>query len=252
METYHASVAVSETAHVHAIIVVMTDGTTPVTISGEAPTAVELRFAVHGGDLPGRRLVSDNPALVRASFVARGGSSTALHFVTDWPGYFPNGPDIVNLLIDAGADPNATTTGPGNPETPLHYAASSDDLDVAAALIDRGGISKPPTAPSARPWTTPSAMGAGTSHASWRRGAPASKRCGTRQPSVHWTPWRLSWYLGSTARRSQKASGTRAALGNAVPLNACCMRVPISTGSPTTQKVPPWMPRLVSGPDKRM
>jgi len=45
---------------------------------------------------------------------------------------------MVHVLIDAGADPNATTTGPGNPETPLHHAASSDDVDVAAALIDRG------------------------------------------------------------------------------------------------------------------
>jgi len=44
----------------------------------------------------------------------------------------------VNLLIDAGGDPNAASSGPGKPETPLHYAASSDDVDVAAALIDRG------------------------------------------------------------------------------------------------------------------
>src|SRR5262249_59339663 len=45
---------------------------------------------------------------------------------------------------DAGADPNERTTsrgssvpGPGS-ESPLHYAASNDDVDVAAALIDRG------------------------------------------------------------------------------------------------------------------
>jgi ankyrin repeat protein len=101
--------------------------------------AVALRTAVHSGDgALVSRLVSDNPDLARARFVARGGSGTALHFVTDWPGYFPNGPDIVHLLIDAGADPNATTTGAGKPETPLHYAASSDDVDVAVALLDRG------------------------------------------------------------------------------------------------------------------
>ena len=57
--------------------------------------------------------------------------------VTDWPGYFPNGPAIVKLLIEAGADPNAATT-PAPAETPLHWAASSDDVDVAAALIDGG------------------------------------------------------------------------------------------------------------------
>ena len=117
----------------------MTDGSTTVTIPGGAPAAVALRDAVHVGDVTQvRNLISDNPDLARARFSARGGSGTALHFVTDWPGYFPNGPSLVHLLVDAGADPNATTTGSGKPETPLHYAASSDDVDVAAALIDRG------------------------------------------------------------------------------------------------------------------
>lgn len=117
----------------------MTDGPTPVTIPGDAPTAAELRIGVHAGDVARvSRLVSDNPDLASARFTARGGSGTALHIVTDWPGYFPNGPDIVHLLVEAGADPNARTTGPGKPETPLHYAASTDDVDVAAALIDRG------------------------------------------------------------------------------------------------------------------
>jgi hypothetical protein len=122
-----------------AIIVVMTGRSTTVTIPGDAPIAVELRSALHGGDvdLVGR-LLWGNPDLARARFVARGGSGTGLHFVTDWPGYFPNAPAIVNLLIDAGGDPNAASSGPGKPETPLHYAASSDDVDVAAALIDRG------------------------------------------------------------------------------------------------------------------
>jgi len=117
----------------------MPDGTATVTIPGDGPTAVELRLAVRGGDIDlVRRLLSEHPDLARARFGARGGSGTALHFVTDWPGYFPNGPDIVKVLIEAGADPNALTTGGGSPETPLHYAASSDDVDVAAALIDGG------------------------------------------------------------------------------------------------------------------
>jgi uncharacterized protein len=128
-----------------AIIVVMTDEPTMVTIPGDAPTAAELLLAVHSGEVEKiRRLLSENSDLARARFAARGGTSTALHFVTDWPGYFPNGPDIVKLLIDAGANPNALTTGKGSDvpgpgsETPLHYAASSDDVDVAAALIDGG------------------------------------------------------------------------------------------------------------------
>jgi hypothetical protein len=123
----------------------MTDSTTPPTWPSDAATAADLRAAVHGGEIDVvRRLLSDDPELARARFSSRGGSSTALHFVTDWPGYFPNGPDIVRVIISAGADPNALTTsggsavpGPGS-ETPLHYAASTDDVDVAAALIDGG------------------------------------------------------------------------------------------------------------------
>lgn len=123
----------------------MTDGTTAITLPGDAQAVVQLLDAVRGGDVElVRRLVSENPDLAQARFAGRGGTSTALHFVTDWPGYFPNGPDIVKVLIGAGADPNALTTGGGSDtpgpgsETPLHYAASSDDVDVAAALIDGG------------------------------------------------------------------------------------------------------------------
>jgi hypothetical protein len=116
----------------------MTDGPTTVTLPGDSPTAVELLIAVRGGDVDAvRRLLADNPDLARARFEARGGTRTALHLVTDWPGYFPGGPEIVKLLIDAGADPNAGTT-PAPSETPLHWAASSDDVDAALALIDGG------------------------------------------------------------------------------------------------------------------
>ncbi len=113
-------------------------------IPNDGQVAVELRLAVRAGDLEAvRRLLRDDLALASARLVGKdGGEGTALHVVTDWPGYFPNGPEIVGLLIDAGADPNALTAsrdspGPGD-ETPLHYAASSDDADVAEALIDGG------------------------------------------------------------------------------------------------------------------
>jgi len=60
---------------------------------------------------------------------------TPLAVVADWPGFFPNGPEIVRLLVAAGADPDGNRLGD---ETPLHWAASSDDAHVAAALIDAG------------------------------------------------------------------------------------------------------------------
>ena len=108
--------------------------------------AAELRAAVHTGDVGAvQRLLRNDPALARVRLGSKdSGSATPLHLVADWPGYFPNGPKIVRLLIDAGADPNALTTGRGSEtagpgdETPLHYAASSDDADVAEALIEGG------------------------------------------------------------------------------------------------------------------
>jgi len=114
-------------------------------IPGDDPAVIELRSAVRAGDVEAvQRLLRDDPALAAAQLGGRGtGTETPLHVVAGWPGYFRNGPQIVRLLIEAGADPNALTTsqglqpGPGS-ETPLHYAASSDDADVAEALIEGG------------------------------------------------------------------------------------------------------------------
>jgi len=91
--------------------------------------------AVHSGDIAAmRRLLELHPELVSA----RGpGGRSALHVVTDWPGYFPQGPAVARLLLQAGADPNARSDGQRG-ETPLHWAASSDDVDVAEVLIDGG------------------------------------------------------------------------------------------------------------------
>jgi ankyrin repeat protein len=65
------------------------------------------------------------------------GWRTPLHVATDWPGYFPAAPAAAALLLEAGADPNDDTGG-DSPETPLHWAASSDDSDVARVLIGGG------------------------------------------------------------------------------------------------------------------
>jgi hypothetical protein len=106
------------------------------------PVAVELTLAIHGGDLVTlRHLLNGSPELATVRMVGRkglaGGWRTPLHAATDWPGYFPAAPASVALLFEAGADPNDTCGG-ARPETPLHWAASNDDLDVAALLIDAG------------------------------------------------------------------------------------------------------------------
>jgi ankyrin repeat protein len=53
--------------------------------------------------------------------------------VTDWPGHYPDGPQTIALLVDAGADVNARFTG-SHRETPLHWAASNNDV----AMLDLG------------------------------------------------------------------------------------------------------------------
>src|SRR5215218_8958748 len=60
-----------------------------------------------------------------------------LHVATDWPGHFPNAKEIIRVLIAAGADVNARFAG-AHSETPLHWAASSDDVEVLDALLDAG------------------------------------------------------------------------------------------------------------------
>ena len=112
------------------------------TLSADDPRAVALRAAIHGGDVPTvRRHLRDDPALARAWVVdERGISRTLLHMVADWPGHFANGPDVVALLVAAGADVDARVEpGPGgSAETALHWAASSDDVAVLDALLDGG------------------------------------------------------------------------------------------------------------------
>ena len=104
------------------------------------PLAIELIEAIHSGNLESlQRLLTEHPGLARARITGKKESSnTPLHAASDWPGYFPNGPAVVRALIAAGADPDAPVAGSWHSETPLHWAASSDDVEVAEALIVGG------------------------------------------------------------------------------------------------------------------
>ncbi len=61
-----------------------------------------------------------------------------MHLAADWPGHFPDGAAVVAALIEAGADPNVRREGVRYPETPLHWVASSDDVEVFEVLIKAG------------------------------------------------------------------------------------------------------------------
>jgi hypothetical protein len=72
---------------------------------------------VHAGGVERlRELLGQHPGLASARIVDdKGGSATALHAATDWPGFFARGPEVVAVLIEAGADPNAPWRGAGTP-----------------------------------------------------------------------------------------------------------------------------------------
>ncbi len=109
-------------------------------LAADDPLAVAATAAVQTGDLEAlARLLSEHPDLATA-FIGEhpdGMSRTLLHAATDWPGHFPNNPATVRALVAAGADVDARFTGPHH-ETPLHWAASSDDVEVLDALLDAG------------------------------------------------------------------------------------------------------------------
>jgi uncharacterized protein len=111
------------------------------TVGTGEPLAVAAVEAIRTGDLPAlRRLLDEHPGLatVRLGDDDPGGMSrTLLHVATDWPGHFPNAAATVALLVAAGADVNARFHGP-HEETPLHWAASSNDVEALDALIDAG------------------------------------------------------------------------------------------------------------------
>jgi len=112
-------------------------------IPGDDTLAVAVISAIHEGEVDGlQRLLNENPGLATARIVdARGGSRTLLHIVADWPGHFPNGARTVTALIAAGAEVNApfiARAPAAHAETPLHWAASSNDVAVLDALLDGG------------------------------------------------------------------------------------------------------------------
>ena len=108
------------------------------------PNAEAAVAAVRSGDVTALvQILTDSPQLAREPVPGYRGR-TLLHITTDWPGYWPNGPEVVRVLIAHGADPNHRGGDGKEGETPLHWAASSDDVDVAQALLDAGADPEAP------------------------------------------------------------------------------------------------------------
>lgn len=109
------------------------------------PLAIAAVNAIHTGNLAAlKELLAANPELATAALggdaegCGDGGMArTLLHVATDWPGHFPGVGATIAALVAAGADVDARFIGP-HAETPLHWAASSDDVEALDALLDAG------------------------------------------------------------------------------------------------------------------
>jgi uncharacterized protein len=99
-------------------------------------TGGEAVEAIHRGDVGAlERLLGATPGLARER---PDGCRTLLHAATDSPGHFPNVAATIAVLIAAGADVDARFKNGFHTETPLHWAASNDDLEALDALLDAG------------------------------------------------------------------------------------------------------------------
>jgi ankyrin repeat protein len=105
----------------------------------DAPLAGRVTEVIRTGDAAAlQALLREHPALATARIGDReAGSRTLLHLVTDWPGHVPEAAAKIAALVAAGADVNARFTGP-HTETPLHWAASADDIEALDALLGAG------------------------------------------------------------------------------------------------------------------
>jgi hypothetical protein len=110
------------------------------TLRSDEPLALELTAVLKQGEVERlSRLFAANPELARCVVEdPKGGGRTPLHLFADWPGHNPNAAAIVQTLAAAGADLDAPAVGMWHRETPLHWAASNDDVALIDALLDAG------------------------------------------------------------------------------------------------------------------
>jgi len=120
-------------------------------LAADDPRSSAVVAAIQGGDVGALQGMLDaDPALATARIVDQQQvKRTLLHILADWPGHLPNGAQTAAALIGAGADVDARVTPPaldGVAETPLHWAASNDDVTLVDALLDAGADIEAPGA----------------------------------------------------------------------------------------------------------
>lgn len=110
------------------------------TIPADDPLAVNLIQAIQGGNTELlQQLLSEDSERARLSIEDSDKSiyRSLLHVATDWPGHFPNVAETIQILLASGADPNVGVAGEKT-ETPLHWAASSNDVVAIEQLVKAG------------------------------------------------------------------------------------------------------------------
>jgi uncharacterized protein len=99
------------------------------------PRVFEFTTALQTGEVARlRALLAADPGLATSLINSR----TPLHLFADAPGHRPNPAQVVAVLAEAGADLDAHAAGMWHHETPLHWAASNDDVELIDALLDAG------------------------------------------------------------------------------------------------------------------
>lgn len=214
---------------------VILDSTDPM---AEAPTR-----AIHSGDLTSlRRLLDERHGLAAVRIRRRTGTLTPLHLAADWPGYFPQAPAAVRMIVQAGGEVNARAEGRPPLETPLHWAASSDDVEVADALMDAGADTEAAGGSIGTPLDN--ALGYGC----WHVARSLAER-GARVDKL----WHAA-ALGMTRRveellavgpapgqeTSTRRSGRHATAGSSGPPSVSCGPVRTSRPFPATPGKEPW------------
>lgn len=109
-------------------------------LRSDDPLAAELTAALKAGEAERLgTLLASHPELAGCVVEdAKGGGRSPLHLFADWPGHNPNAAEIVRILAAAGADLDAPAAAMWHRETPLHWAASNDDVALIDALLDAG------------------------------------------------------------------------------------------------------------------